>query len=352
MEALRMPAEWEPHQGLLLCYPRNGHDWPGKYGAIEWAFVEFIHKVALSEKVFVLVADLTTRDKLVSKLIKAGVNMDRVELVLHRTNRSWMRDSGPIVVERTQGVGNKSSRSRQCLSFRFNGWAKYSDHRLDDRVPEVIAQHLNLTIQEPIHGARRVVLEGGAIDVNGRGTLITTEECLLHPSLQVRNPGFGREDYEALFQRYLGINHTIWLKEGIVGDDTHGHVDDITRFVGPERIVTVVEPRRSDDNHQRLVANLKTLKASVLENGCPPEIIELPMPGPVVFDGLRLPASYANFIILNQSVLVPTFNDPNDAEALQVLKACFPSRQIIGIHSVDLIWGLGSLHCLSQQIPA
>ncbi|MGB0422450.1 MAG: agmatine deiminase family protein, partial [Limisphaerales bacterium] len=162
----------------------------------------------------------------------------------------------------------------------------------------------------------------------------------------------GREDYEALFQRYLGINHTIWLKEGIVGDDTHGHVDDITRFVGPERIVTVVEPRRSDDNHQRLVANLKTLKASVLENGRPPEIIELPMPGPVVFDGLRLPASYANFIILNQSVLVPTFNDPNDAEALQVLKACFPSRQIIGIHSVDLIWGLGSLHCLSQQIPA
>ena len=184
-----------------------------------------------------------------------------------------------------------------------------------------------------------------------KGTLVTTEECLLHPSVQVRNPGFGKEDYEALFKRYLGITHTIWLQEGIAGDDTHGHVDDITRFVGPKKLVTVMESRRSDENYARLRKNARRLKETVLEDGTHPEVIDLPMPSAVRFEGLRLPASYANFIILNQSVLVPTFNDANDAEALNILQSCFPGRQVIGIHSVDLIWGLGSLHCLSQQIP-
>lgn len=346
-----MPAEWEPHEGLLLCYPRNGHDWPGKYGAIEWAFVEFILKVSASEKVFVLVADVATREKLSLKLGKAGVNASRVEWILQRTNRSWMRDSGPIVVKHSSKTKAQRKDSRHCLSFCFNGWAKYPDHRLDAKVPTVVAQHLNLPMIEPMHRGRRVVLEGGSIDVNGKGTLVTTEECLLHPSVQVRNPGFGKEDYEALFKRYLGITHTIWLQEGIAGDDTHGHVDDITRFVGPKKLVTVMESRRSDENYARLRKNARRLKETVLEDGTHPEVIDLPMPSAVRFEGLRLPASYANFIILNQSVLVPTFNDANDAEALNILQSCFPGRQVIGIHSVDLIWGLGSLHCLSQQIP-
>lgn len=339
-----MPAEWEKQQGVLLCFPHNGNDWPGKYGAIQWAFVEFIQKVAERETVFLVVEDAAQQDKVAELLTKGNVNLKNVRFIHQTTNRSWMRDSGPIIVQ--QGKG------REAIGFRFTGWAKYANHRLDRHVPHTVAAHLGLPLTEATHRGRHVVLEGGAIEVNGRGTLITTEECLLHPTVQVRNPGFTRQDYEEIFREYLGITNTIWLGDGIVGDDTHGHIDDLCRFVNADTVVTVVESNKKDANYAPLQDNLARLRAAKLEDGKPLNIVELPMPRPVVFDGLQIPASYANFLIINGAVLVPVFNDANDRHALNILASCFPDRDIIPISAIDLIWGFGTLHCLSQQIPA
>ncbi len=339
-----MPAEWEKQQGVLLCFPHNGNDWPGKFGAIQWAFVEFIKKVASFEKVFLVVEDVAQQEK-VSELLRTGeVNLGQVVFIHQRTNRSWMRDSGPIIV--------RNGKQREAINFHFNGWAKYPNHRLDRHVPQAVAQHLGVPLVPAIHKGRKVVLEGGALEVNGKGTLITTEECLLHPSTQVRNAGFTRQDYEDIFREYLGITNTIWLGDGIVGDDTHGHVDDLCRFVNADTVVTVVESNKKDANYAPLQDNLARLRAAKLEDGRPLNIVELPMPRPVVFDGLQIPASYANFLIINGAVLVPTFNDANDRHALNILASCFPDREVIPISAIDLIWGFGTLHCLSQQIPA
>jgi agmatine deiminase len=339
----RFPAEWERQQGMLLCFPHNGKDWPGKYEAIQWAFVEFIKKVAQYEEVILVVADETVREKVTVMLKAAHVAMMRISFILQKTNRSWMRDSGPIIV--------KNGSDREALNFNFNGWAKYKNYRLDRQVPETVAAFLNIPTTRVLHHGRPVVLEGGAIDTNGAGTLLTSEECLLHPTIQVRNPGFTKSDYEDVFRAYLGITNVIWLGNGIDGDDTHGHIDDLARFVSADTIVTVVESDPNDRNFRSLQDNLNRLQRARLENGRAPKIVTLPMPERLYFEGLRIPASYANFLIINNCVLVPTFNDPNDRIVLDTLSTCFPDRKIIGISAIDLIWGFGTLHCLSQQIP-
>ncbi|AEL27734.1 agmatine deiminase family protein [Cyclobacterium marinum] len=343
IESRRFPAEWEKQKGILLCFPHNGNDWPGKYQAIQWAFVEYIKKITQYETVYLLVANSNLKNKVFEMLEKADVATNKVVFIQQKTNRSWMRDSGPIIVESTEG-------KCEAINFNFNGWAKYPNHQLDKQVPSTVAQALGIPLTKATYKGKPVVLEGGAIDVNGKGTLLTTEECLLHPTIQVRNPGFTKADYESVFAEYLGITNVIWLGEGIQGDDTHGHVDDLCRFVSPDTIVTVVENNKSDANFLPLQENLKRLKAAKLENGKSPNIIELPMPKKLIFDGIRIPPSYANFLIINGAVLVPTFNDLNDRIALNTLANCFPDKDIIGIGAIDLIWGFGTLHCLSQQI--
>jgi agmatine deiminase len=344
MSARRMPAEWEPQEGVLLCFPHTGRDWPGKWGAVVWAFVEFIRIAAQRQRVFLVVADAAHRDRVTAMLERAHADLGQITFIEQRTNRSWMRDSGPIVVEGAEG--------REALHFGFSGWAKYPNHRLDRLLPPAVAAALDLPVRPVVRGGRPVVLEGGSIDVNGRGTLLTTEECLLDPTIQIRNPGFTRADYESVFAEELGVTSTVWLGNGIAGDDTHGHIDDIARFVSPTAVLAAVEPDPRDVNHAPLADNLRRLRAARLADGRPLDIIELPMPHRIDFEGLRLPASYANFLIINGAVLVPTFNDPRDRTALGILAECFPDREIIGIGATDLIWGFGTLHCLSQQVPA
>jgi len=341
----RFPAEWEKQQGLLLCFPHNGNDWPGKYGAIQWAFVEFIKKVAHVENVFLMVANEKLKEKVIGMLEMAHVKTPNVSFIIHKTNRSWMRDSGPIIVK-------SGKNGREALNFNFNGWAKYSNYKLDKLVPSKVAAFLDIPLTQAVYNGKPVIIEGGAIDSNGKGTLLTSEECLLHPSIQVRNQHFTKADYEAVFKEYLGITNVIWLGNGIEGDDTHGHIDDLCRFVNEDTIVTVVEPDPKEPNYTPLQDNLKRLEQAKLENGKSPNIVCLPMPKRIDFDEVRIPASYANFLILNKCVLVPTFNDPNDRIALNIISDCFPNREIIGISAIDLIWGFGTLHCLSQQIPA
>lgn len=339
----RLPAEWEKQQGMLLCFPHNGNDWPGKYQAIQWAFVEFIKKVTTYEPLFLVVADENLKTKVVDMLERAHVNLHQITFIIHKTNRSWMRDSGPIVI--------KNGKTREALNFNFNGWAKYSNYKLDRHVPKKVANVLNIPLTQVTYKGKPVVLEGGAIDSNGKGTLLTSEECLLHPSIQIRNQGFTKEDYEAIFKEYFGITNTIWLGDGIKGDDTHGHIDDLCRFVNEDTIVTVMESDKKHPNYKALQDNLKRLQNATLEDGKKPNIVTLPMPNEILFEDVSLPASYANFLILNNSVLVPTFNDPNDRITLNTLADCFKNREVIGINAIDLIWGFGTLHCLSQQIP-
>jgi agmatine deiminase len=340
----RFPAEWEKQQGILLCFPHNGNDWPGKYGAIQWAFVEFIKKVAQVEEVFLIVANEKLKEKVVGMLEMAHVKITNVSFIIQKTNRSWMRDSGPIVIK-------NGKNGREALNFNFNGWAKYPNYQLDKLVPSKVAAFLDIPLTQAMHKGKPVVLEGGAIDSNGKGTLLTSEECLLHSSIQVRNKNFTKADYEAVFKEYLGITNVIWLGDGIAGDDTHGHIDDLCRFVNDDTIITVEESDPKDPNYGPLQDNLKRLQQAKLENGKSPNIVCLPMPKRIDFDNVRIPASYANFLILNKCVLVPTFNDPNDRIALNIIADCFPEREIIGISAIDLIWGFGTLHCLSQQIP-
>ena len=340
----RFPAEWEKQQGILLCFPHNGNDWPGKYEAVQWAFVEFIKKVATFETVFLVVADEKLKEKVAGLLESARVNIANVSFIIHKTNRSWMRDSGPIIV--------KNGSKREALNFNFNGWAKYKNYQLDKFVPSKVADFIDVPLTQVMYKGKPVIVEGGAIDVNGKGTLLTSEECLMHPTIQVRNQNFTKEDYEAVFKEYLGVTNVIWLGDGIEGDDTHGHIDDLCRFVNEDTIVTIVDTDKNDANYKPLQDNLKRLQNAKLEDGKSPTIVALPMPKRVDFEDLRLPASYANFLILNNCVLVPTFNDSNDRVALNILSECFPDREVIGISCIDFIWGFGTLHCLSQQIPA
>jgi agmatine deiminase len=280
-------------------------------------------------------------------LARAGVDAARVEYFRIPTDRGWTRDSGPAFVRRDGPPGEVA-----VARFRFNGWAKYPDWRKDDRVPERVARALGQRDFFAERGGRGVVLEGGAIDVNGTGTLLTTEECLLDPAVQVRNPGMTRGEYEEVFHDFLGAGNTIWLGRGIAGDDTHGHVDDLCRFVGKRTVALCREEDPSDVNYAALEENRERLEGARLQDGSRVEVVALPMPHPVVFDGRRLPASYANFLIANAAVLVPTFNDPRDRIALGILAELIPDRPVVGIHAMDLVWGLGTIHCLTRQEPA
>ena len=333
-----MPAEWERHSSILLAWPHNKADWPDKFAPIPWVYGEIIRYVTRAERVCLIVRSEKEQVQATNICERAGADIDKIDFHIIPTNRIWMRDSGPIIVK-------SATNEKAMLDWKFNAWAKYANHKLDDKVPSALNEIWNLPKIQPMHKGRKVVLEGGSIDVNGAGLLLTTEECLL-ANVQVRNSGFSREDYEEVFAKYLGISKVIWLGNGIVGDDTHGHVDDITRFVSVDTVVTAVEKDKSDANYALLQDNVKRLKTAGLN------VVELPMPRPVVFEGQRLPASYANFLICNNLVLVPTFNDPADRVALNILAELFPKREIVGIHAVDLVWGLGTIHCMSQQIPA
>jgi len=303
------------------------------------------------ERVAIIVEDAEARHRALEILIDSGVNTKAVDFYLWPTNRGWTRDCGPIFVV-------SESRAREPVaitSWRFNAWAKYNNWQKDATIAGKVARRLSLREWRPTASVdgrpQRVVLEGGSIDVNGRGTMLTTEECLLS-STQQRNPGMGRTETEQLFADYLGVRRVIWLGRGIAGDDTHGHVDDVARFVTPDTVVTCVEPDPHDANHEPLQENLGRLRAARDQDGAPLRVVELPMPAPVIFRGQRLPASYANFYIANRLVLVPTFNDPNDRRALEILASLFPGREVVGIHCSDLVWGLGTLHCMTQQQPA
>ncbi len=345
-KGLRMPAEWEPHEATWIGWPHNATDWPGKMSAIQWVYGEIVRQISASELVRILVNDKTHELKARRVLDRVGVLPDHVEFVRIPTNRGWTRDLGPIFLRE-----DDSQSPVKIARFQFNAWARYSDWQKDNRVPDRIAAKCQIPLVPIIHQDQKVVLEGGSIDVNGQGTLLTTEECLLDETVQVRNPGFSRQDYEEVFREYLGVPQVLWLGQGIAGDDTHGHVDDLCRFVDPYTVVLCQEPNPLDDNHRPLAENRERLEGMRCEDGRKIGIVPLPMPAPLFFDGQRLPASYANFYIGNSVVVVPTFNDLNDRVALGILSELFSDRTVIGIHSVDLVWGFGTLHCLTQQQP-
>ncbi len=387
-----MPAEWEPHQATWLAWPHYHGDWPGKFEPIPWVYTEIIRNLARHERVELIVNNAAAERQASKLLHQANALVKNVRFHRWPTNRVWLRDSGCIFVKCPCGAGapargcqhrNPVAKRRHSLAphvsagevairgnkvpsgtaltpddgillatkFRFNAWAKYSNYRHDEKIGSLMANAAGSHEIRPTHHSTRVVLEGGSIDVNGQGTLLTTEECLLS-KVQQRNPGMSRKDYETLFTNYLGAQHVIWLGKGIHGDDTHGHVDDLTRFVAPGTVVTMVENNPKDVNHKPLQANLRRLQAATDQDGKPLNIVELPMPGPVVFEQRRLPASYANFYIANGIVLVPVFNDPNDRIAMNTLAALFPTREVVPIYSGDLIWGLGTMHCMTQQQPS
>ena len=340
-----MPAEWTLHRATWIGWPKNKNDWPGKIAPIHWVYGEIAKKLSESETVAILVDSTGHRDQARKVLEKVGVDMRTVEFHVYPHNRGWMRDSGPMFVK------NAKTGATAIVKFKFNAWAKYDDWKLDNRVASSFAKKDKRKIFNIGYRGKDFVLEGGAIDVNGKGTLITSEECLLDDKVQVRNPGLSRKEIEEVLRFSLGAKNVLWLNRGIVGDDTHGHVDDFCRFVDAKTVVLAQETKKSDTNHRILEENRERLEGMRLENGKKIEVVRLPMPEALVFNGQRLPASYANFYISNSQVLVPTFNDVKDRVALGILAELFPKRKVVGIHAVDLVWGLGTLHCLTQQEP-
>ncbi len=343
----RMPAEWEPHESTWLAWPHFKGDWPGKFEPIPWVYAEIIRNLARHERVDLIVNSERAEKNARAVLELADALSDNVCFHRWRTDRVWTRDSGCIFLTPPE---EKNDAPPIALHFQFNAWAKYDNYKLDAKLGARMAKSAGARVVHPMAGDERVVLEGGSIDVNGRGTLLTTEECLLSTTQQ-RNPRMDRAAYEQMFADYFGIESVIWLGEGIEGDDTHGHVDDLTRFVAPDTVVTMVEPSELDENYSALHHNLGRLRAAHDQNGQRLNVVEIPMPHRVVFEGRRLPASYANFYIANGVVLVPVFNDPTDRVALTALADLFPTREIVPIYSGDLIWGFGALHCITQQEP-
>jgi len=328
-----MPAEWAPHRATWIAWPHNRADWPGKFEPIPWVYAEIVRVLSRRERVCILVENGAAK----ATLKTAGVDLKRVDFFRIPTDRVWTRDSGAIFVKDRNG-------KKIATHWKFNGWAKYPDHKKDDLVAARIARAVRAEEHPVLVDGREIVMEGGAIDVDGGGTLMATEECLLS-KVQARNPGLGREGIERVFRDVLGIHRVVWLGLGIAGDDTHGHIDDLARFVAPGSVVLCQERNSKDPNYKPLKENFERLQAAKLG------VIPLPMPAPIVFDGQRVPASYANFYIANDVVIVPTFNDPQDRMALGILAECFPGREIVGIHCVDFVWGLGTLHCATQQEP-
>ena len=346
-----MPAEWEPHEATWLGWPHNESDWPGKLEAIRWVYGEMARKISPGELVRILVRSKQEARVAGGYLQRAHCDLRRVQFVVHPTNRAWMRDSGPIFVRGSKDEGRREKSQTAIVHFHFNAWAKHRNWQLDTKVPETAARFLRKPLFHAQCNGKNVVLEGGGIEVNGCGTLLTTEVCYLHPSIQVRNPGMTRTQYDEVFKQYLGVRQVLWLLNGPVGDDTHGHIDDICRFVNPKTLVLIKETNPRDPNYKPLAENWERIRDFRLADGTRPEVVPLPMPAPLYHQHWRLPASYANFYICSAAVLVPTFNDPQDRVALGTLGDVFRDRPVVGIHAVDLVLGFGSLHCLTQQQP-
>lgn len=340
------PAEWERHEATWLGWPHNTTDWPGKFAPVPWVFGEMARHIAAGENLHLIVKD-AKHEASVRRILDANaVPASRVRFFRWRTNRGWTRDFGPMFA-RTKAKKNNLA----ILDYKFNAWAKYPDWQLDNGIAAKAAGNLKVPLVPVTHNGASVVLEGGGIDVNGRGTLLTTEECFMDQEVQCRNPGFSKADWGRVFAKYFGVSNVLWFGKGIAGDDTHGHVDDLCRFVNSKTIVLVRETNPADANYRTLEENWERVSAMRLEDGSKLDSIALPMPSPLHFRGQRLPASYANFYICNAAVLVPTFNDPKDREALGILSELFTDRPVIGIHAVDLVWGLGTLHCLTREQP-
>lgn len=341
----RLAAEFEEQQAVWIGWPADRRDWPGKFAAVKWAFTDMVRFLAEDQAVRLLVTSAKHRAEAGRMLADAGANLGNVRFVPMDLDRNWTRDIMPFFVRDEAG-------RLTAVHFAFNGWGKYPNHRKDAQAGRLAAAHLGLPLAEPRVAGRLVVLEGGAVDGNGRGDLLATEECLLDTAVQVRNPGMTRRDYESVFAAHMGVSNVIWLGEGVAGDDTHGHVDDFCRFVSPDTVVLCREDDPADPNHRVLAENRERLESARLASGAAPVIVDLPMPAPLHYKSIRLPASYANFYIGNRTVLVPTFNDPNDRAALSILAECFPSRVVRGIHAVELAWGFGAVHCLTHEEPA
>lgn len=338
MEAARLPAEWEPHTATLLAWPHQSRDWPGKFSAIPWVFAEIVRHITPDEPVYLAVQNQRHEASARRTLEKTGVALERVRFMRIPLDRGWMRDCAPFFLKRGEGL--------EALGLRFNGWARYDNHHQDAAYGRALCSALGLPFAVAEYKGVQPVLEGGAVESNGAGTLMVTEECLLSEQVQVRNPGWTRTDYEKFFHVAFGAERILWLGKGIAGDDTHGHIDDLCRFVSNNCAVLCREKNPRDVNYHHLEENWERMQGADLE------LIELPMPAPLCFDKVRLPASYANFYVTNGAVLAPTFNDPADRVALGLLAECFPGRRVIGIHAVDLIWGFGAVHCLSHELPA
>lgn len=339
-----MPAEWDQHAATWLGWPHNESDWPDKIDTIRWVYGEMVRKITQGEKVRLLVRSNAEAKFAASYLKRAKCDLKQVQFVVHPTNRGWTRDSGPIHVKR--------GTDKAIVHFHFDAWSKYKNWQLDTKVPETAAKVLKRPLFDAQFKGKRFTIEGGGIEVNGRGTLLTTEECYQHPTIQVRNPGMTKAEYDTQFKKYLGVKNVLWLVAGPVGDDTHGHIDDICRFTDRKTLVLIREKNKRDINYKPLEENWERIKHLRLEDGSKPEVVALPMPAPLYYKDWRLPASYANFYICNACVIVPTFNDPNDRVALGILGELFRDRPVVGIHAVDLVLGFGSLHCLTQQEPA
>jgi agmatine deiminase len=339
LQGFAFPAEWAPHTATWLSWPHKEASWPGKIDSIYPSYIDFIKVLTQGELVRINVNDEVTMQSASQQLQYAGVDMSKVEFFLFPTNDAWCRDHGPAFLV------NPNTKQKAIVDWGYNAWGgKYPPHDLDDVIPTKIAEHFGLPVYHP-----GIIMEGGSVDFNGKGTLLTTTACLLNPN---RNPHLNQDDIEGYLRNYYGVEQILWLGDGIVGDDTDGHIDDITRFVNEDTVVTVVEHNKNDENHHLLSENLQALKRMRLLNGKQLNIVELPMPAMVHYEETRLPASYANFYIGNSAVIVPTYRDENDEKALDILQQCFTDRKVIGIDSTDIIWGLGSFHCLSQQEPA
>ena len=337
-QGFRFPAEWHPHRATWLSWPHNQDSWPGKIQSIYKPYCEFIKAVAEGEEVCINVSDTRMEADARRLLSEVKADLSKIRFYHHATNDAWCRDHGPSFVI--------SPDEKAIVNWGHNAWGgKYPPFDLDNQIPEKVAQALDLKVFEP-----GIIMEGGSVDFNDQGILLTTTSCLLNPN---RNPHLNQAEIETLLKDYYGAKEIWWLGDGIVGDDTDGHIDDITRFVNTNTMVTVVEPDEADENHQPLQENLEKLKTFKMPDGSPLQVVELPMPAPVYWDDQRLPASYANFYIANSCVVVPTYRDEkNDPLALEILSNLFADRKVIGIDSTDIVWGLGSFHCLSQQEPA
>jgi agmatine deiminase len=333
------PAEWEKHKATWLSWPHKEASWPGKLKSIYPVYVQFIKLLCAGEQVCINVNSNEMEQDAAAQLMLQGVNLSKITFYQHPTNDAWCRDHGPAFL-----INKEAKFQKVIVDWGYNAWGdKYPPYDLDDVIPTLIGKSIQVPVYHP-----GIVMEGGSVDFNGKGTLITTTSCLLNPN---RNSHLSKASIEEHLTSFYGVSNILWLSEGIVGDDTDGHIDDITRFVNEDTVLTVIESNKADDNYEALKKNAKDLSTMRLESGKQLNIIELPMPAPVVLEDQRLPASYANFYIGNAAVIVPTFKDKNDEKALEIIAGCFPDRLVIGLDSSDIIWGLGSFHCLSQQEP-